>query len=568
MRKKIAFVFFNFCISIILWHSATSQHYRFTVVNMTPAARSPETFDDGEPNIAVNPANPQIIAASAFTFANNGTPCLNPPSPCTGVQFPNCRAPIYLSVDGGNTWQLRQILPSNNGITHDITLAFGSTGYLYAGILKGCQFPDVFRGFMTLRSASNSNAYWTSPTLTDMREVDNKFGAQFDQPWIVACGARDPGNQQVFHDQVFVGVNRNQNRRSAIPAEEGKTARIIFSNNAESPTPIFNARLIETVGTAERNLSGIRVAAHSSGKVYAIFYRWKSGGLNAERLNAGFRTELSPPNCDVVVVRDDHLGTESIPFGALGGPAGIVVANDQVVPISYPQLSYMGIDDGGKLGNVRLVGANLSIAVDPNNDQHVFIAWCAKSNNSYQLYFSQSWDGGLTWSNNGLPPLPSTLNPAIAMTTDNKVGFLYQKLTDDGWWETHFTVKHWVTSTPLPLLIPQAGYIPDYVLNRFRDNELPLLDLAELNKRPSLGEYLDLEAVGNSFYGVFSAFNKPDSSSGRQRNWRFPEDVRFNRHQDQKTGQLVNAPGGSPVRNSVDPFFFKAEVFPSLVINK
>ena len=60
------------------------------LVNMIPRSLSGEAHQDSEPTIAVNPANPLQIAASAFT-----------PDPLKG-SF----SPIYISSDGGNTWTL------------------------------------------------------------------------------------------------------------------------------------------------------------------------------------------------------------------------------------------------------------------------------------------------------------------------------------------------------------------------------------------------------------------------------------------------------------------------------
>jgi hypothetical protein len=66
------------------------------VVNMIPNSLSGETNQDSEPTIAVNPANPLQIVGSAFT-----------PDPTGAGQ-----APLYISNDGGNTWLLNFIVPS------------------------------------------------------------------------------------------------------------------------------------------------------------------------------------------------------------------------------------------------------------------------------------------------------------------------------------------------------------------------------------------------------------------------------------------------------------------------
>src|SRR6266498_993866 len=97
----------------------TQQANGILVVNMIPKALSGETEQDSEPSLAVNPANPQEIVATAFT-----------PDPLGGDV-----APIFVSSDGGLTWTLRSTVPSD-GVTGDISIGFGGNGRLYGGILK------------------------------------------------------------------------------------------------------------------------------------------------------------------------------------------------------------------------------------------------------------------------------------------------------------------------------------------------------------------------------------------------------------------------------------------------
>ncbi|HKI00006.1 MAG TPA: hypothetical protein VJ999_12925 [Candidatus Sulfotelmatobacter sp.] len=91
------------------------------LVNMIPQSLSAEENQDSEPCLAVNPANPQQIVATAFT-----------PDPMGGPL-----APVYLSNDGGNSWSLQSIIPSQGPDTGtgDITVGFGQQN-LYSGILK------------------------------------------------------------------------------------------------------------------------------------------------------------------------------------------------------------------------------------------------------------------------------------------------------------------------------------------------------------------------------------------------------------------------------------------------
>src|SRR5439155_13898940 len=109
----------------ILMSSWTVHAQSVTVVNMIPVPQSFEFNSDSEPNLAVNPANPLQIAASAFTPDYTGLPNV---------------APIYVSPDGGMTWTLSPIIPlvpGNNCIgTCDITLRFsGSSDTLYVSWL-------------------------------------------------------------------------------------------------------------------------------------------------------------------------------------------------------------------------------------------------------------------------------------------------------------------------------------------------------------------------------------------------------------------------------------------------
>src|ERR1043166_1746319 len=92
---------------------ASNPPNQVLLVNIIPKSLSGETHQDSEPTIAVNPANPLQIAASAFT-----------PDPLRG-SF----APIYVSNEGGNTWTLNSIVPGNNRLTgtRDITVQFSKT---------------------------------------------------------------------------------------------------------------------------------------------------------------------------------------------------------------------------------------------------------------------------------------------------------------------------------------------------------------------------------------------------------------------------------------------------------
>src|SRR2546425_8726207 len=97
------------------------------VVDLIPVSLSGETWQDAEPFLALYASNPRLMAASAFT-----------PNPGGSA---SATAPIFVSDDGGDSWTLRNTVPSQ-AVTADITHAVGGNPpMLYAGILKVPDFP-------------------------------------------------------------------------------------------------------------------------------------------------------------------------------------------------------------------------------------------------------------------------------------------------------------------------------------------------------------------------------------------------------------------------------------------
>src|SRR5947208_14937486 len=205
------------------------------VVNMIPKSLSGETHQDSEPTIAVNPANPLQIAASAFT-----------PDPLKG-SF----APIYVSNDGGNTWTLNSIVPGNHRRTgtRDITLQFSkSTSTLYAGVLRG----DSRTTRLNILRTRNFAGATPMEILVDREDVD--------QPYVqvasVSSGA-DKGK-----DRVYVGNNDL--------GAGASSATIDQSLNGGAATPDFKNIRVESRTTAGQDGPPVRPSIHPDGTAYAI----------------------------------------------------------------------------------------------------------------------------------------------------------------------------------------------------------------------------------------------------------------------------------------------------------
>jgi hypothetical protein len=360
-----------------------------TVVNMIPRSLSRETQQDSEPSIAVNPANPQQIVATAFT-----------PDPAGGP-----RAPVFVSTDGGSTWALRTIVPGGEA-TSDISIGFSTQGgELYAGILN----------FTTgnLNILRTNNPFGTAPMTTLVDRADE------DQPWVTA--ATDGG-----HDHVYVSHN-NFNTQP-------KTATVELSANARTgAAPAgFAPHVVEHRATAQQDGPSVRTAVHSSGVVYGAYLRWvKVIKQTATALDL---------EVDVIVVRAENFATAASPFTALRDPgdkvAGLRVAKNRVMHFT---------GSVGPLGQER-IGSDLAIAVDPTNAQNVFLAWCDRvggvNGTDWTLHVRHSTDRGHTWSPDVFT-VKNAKNPSLAINDQGQVALLFQRLVGTGAaarWSTRLSV--------------------------------------------------------------------------------------------------------------------------------
>jgi hypothetical protein len=423
-----------------------------TVVNMIPQILSGESRTDSEPNLAVNPANTQNIAASAFT-----------PDPLGG---PN--APIYVSTNGGQTWALNSIVPNNDLLsgTHDITLRFGSaSNVLYAAILSGDipASPSTGGRLKILRT----NDFTSASAMTILVQRD-----RVDQPYLEAITVDGK-------DRVYVGNND-------LGAADGKTATIDWSADAATaPMPAgFASQRIEARDNCGKNAPSVRPAIHADGTIYAAFFHW----TNCPGSSGIYTT-------DVVVVRADNFAIGPAGFTALkekapplgDGNPGVRVVTGRKVPFSV-----------NPIGNQR-VGSRIAIAVDPSNSQRVYLAWGDGEDTArYALYVHQSSDGGATWSAD-LRKVLSATNPSLAITSQGQVGFLYQKFTGTAAnqrWETH-----------LERTSDDFTHFVDLILHQAPNN------VSDTTGAGPLGDYIHLMAVGQVFYGVFAGNNTPDMAN-------------------------------------------------------
>lgn len=241
------------------------------VVNVTPNVLSNDTQGDTEPSIAVDGANPQRIAITAFT-----------PDPAGSGS-----APIYMSTDGGVNWATVVCLPGGN-TTFDSSIRFaGQAGTFYAGILRA----DT-SNLSILRSAF--------PPAGLMAQLINRAGP--DQPWVVASWAGVPGGTA---ERVYVTSN------------DGGQAAVQFSlDAATAAAPAGFGAAVNLQLRPGSSRPSVRGAIHRSGRIYITFVRTGAGGS------------------DIVVMRDDAWGGNGFAdlVDPGDGIAGLRVVSGVTVP--------------------------------------------------------------------------------------------------------------------------------------------------------------------------------------------------------------------------------------------
>ncbi|HET9519944.1 MAG TPA: hypothetical protein VFO73_02740 [Candidatus Limnocylindrales bacterium] len=452
------------------------------VVNIIPNIFSGETNQDSEPNLAIDPADPRRIAASAFT-----------PDPLGGAN-----APVFVSVDGGLTWSLNNIVPSTAGnATGDITLGFGHGGRLYAGILRR-------PGGLRLNILRTTN--FTSPTVMDV--LVDRTGSGVDQPYVEA--ARVFRGSAAGRDRVYVGNND-------FNAASGRTATVDVSLDGAAATPPspanFNARRIEPRATNGQDLPPIRPAVHIDGTIYAAYFGWRTGALT-----------------DVVVARDDNWAAGATQFTNLTDSGDGLAGQRVVTGVNVPFENFQ------TMGMERLVASDLSVGVDPRDSSRVWVAWGDRpgGTTNLTLHVRRSTDRGQTWSAD-LRTIPNAKAPAICVNSRGRVGFLYQQLTGA------VPNQRWVTR------IERTG-------DDFATFGADVLATVPANAPaptflPYLGDYVDLKSPGKDFCGIFSANNTPNNAN-------FPTGIQYQRNANFATQTLFAADGITPVNVSIDPFFF------------
>ena len=421
------------------------------VSNTDPNLTNTDTFNDGETSIAVNPESPGEIVMTAFSGSWGAN------------------APLWHSTDGGNIWTKQFTVPAPPGITAggcpcDQAVDYGRNDQMSGTFLiSGNGGFDVFSGTSTNPASS---AAWNWLVIAGVTQLTNNlvpssFGNS-DQPWLLVN--RDPTT--ATQDNVHAAYD---------DFSGGPDMRVAVSYGVDPP----NFTVDNQSGTSTGGVNpGHRLAVDpQTGFVYSLFQRCVG--------NCGG----DPKNIDFMLNRSTDGGATWILNGNAGG---IIVANansTQPTP---------------KFGTVNaLLGGADHATVDPNNGDVYYVYGNRDGGTGNDRLairrIQDNGGGGVTVGpENFVTGQVEAAIPSVAVLSNGTVGVFYY--TFDG------------LSGGIPSFsahLAQSGdqgvTFSDQVLLSFLSSATD----SGNNRQRVLGDYMQMKAVSNCFFGSFTGNGVP-----------------------------------------------------------
>lgn len=412
------------------------------VSNTDPNLTNTDTANDGETNIAINPANPNEIVMTAFSGGWGAN------------------SPIWHSLNGGATWTKQFTVPVptgfGNGCPCDISIDYGRSNRLSGTFLK----TDVFTGTTNNPAAAAS---WNWLVAGGFAQVTNSTAVgdgNADQPWLLT----NPDPATPAQDNVYVAYddfNGGPNMRVAVAAG--------------SNPPNFTIDNQSGISTGSVN-PGHRLAENpTNGTVYSLFQR---------RIAAG---DDGSQNINYMLNRSTDGGQT---WTLNGNANGIIVGNgDSTQP--YP-----------KFGTVNaLLGGADHAAVDPATGDVYYVYGsrdAATNNNRLAIRRITGGNGVVTVGPevfvNG--QVESAI-PSVAVNSDGVVGVFYYTYNGIVGGFPQFTAR--VTFS----LDQGATFVNDTALHTFASSAVDDGGGSTTRQRV-LGDYMQMKAVGRAFFGSYT----------------------------------------------------------------
>jgi uncharacterized repeat protein (TIGR01451 family) len=421
------------------------------VSNTDPNLTNTDTFNDGETSIAVNPESPGEIVMTAFSGSWGAN------------------APLWHSTDGGNLWTKQFTVPAPPGIAAggcpcDQAVDYGRNDQMSGTFLiSGNGGFDVFSGTSTDPASSPAWNWLVIAGVTQMTNnlVPTSFGNS-DQPWLLVN--RDPTTST--QDNVHAAYD---------DFSGGPDMRVAVSYGVNPP----NFTVDNQSGTSTGGVNpGHRLAVDPrNGFVYSLFQRCVG--------NCGG----DPKNIDFMLNRSTDGGATWTLNGMAGG---IIVGNgDSTQPTP-------------KFGTVNaLLGGVDHAAVDPNNGDVYYVYGSRDSGTGNdRLAIRRIQDdgvGGVTVGpENFVTGQAEAAIPSVAVLSNGTVGVFFYTFDGLSGGIPSFSA-HLAQSSD------QSVTFTDQVLLSFLSSATDNGN----NRQRVLGDYVQMKAVSNCFFGSFTGNGVP-----------------------------------------------------------
>ena len=421
------------------------------VSNTDPNLTNTDMFNDGETSIAVNPESPGEIVMTAFSGSWGAN------------------APLWHSTDGGNIWTKQFTVPAPPGIAAggcpcDQAVDYGRNDQMSGTFLiSGNGGFDVFSGTSTNPGSAAAWNWLVIAGVTQMTNnlVPSSFG-NADQPWLLVN--RDPTT--ATQDNVHAAYD---------DFSGGPDMRVAVSYGVNPP----NFTVDNQSGTSTGGVNpGHRLAVDPrNGFVYSLFQRCVG--------NCGG----DPKNIDFMLNRSTDGGATWTLNGMAGG---IIVANaDSTQPTP-------------KFGTVNaLLGGVDHATVDPNNGDVYYVYGNRDGGTGNDRLairrIQDNGGGGVTVGpENFVTGQVEAAIPSVAVLSNGTVGVFYYTFDGLSGGIPSFSA-HLAQSSD------QGVTFSDQVLLTFLSSATDNGN----NRQRVLGDYMQMKAVSNCFFGSFTGNGVP-----------------------------------------------------------
>jgi hypothetical protein len=428
----------------------------------------PQTYNDwgNEPFIAVNPVNPSDMIISSFAY---GTPATGDPG-----------ASLWYSTNGGASWSIR--FPINTdpgagvGAPFDQTYAYDSNGVLH-GVVLGINLSNgnqnIYQGSTSAPGNDGLNGHpasswqWTAQGAINNQTITSTTA---DQPWMAISG-----------NNILAGYDNFNSNFTAV--EE----RAVMSTDGGATFTSSNDLAVSRGGQVFSGPvnPGLRLTTDSAGHAYAIY-----GIPSADLGNSVHTIDYRLNRYTFGSSTWDYTNSTSNP-GGLGIDSGNSTQGNTSQNLSF----------GGKnmlLGNVTSVAATA-------DGSRVYAVYGKQDGTGvdrlYLATFATVAGNLVEQPNSGVNPFSiageRSALPSVAVAANGTIGVLYQTTPSPNIFEVH-----------LALSLDQGLTFSDQTLLSYNTTNIPL----QGGNDRLLGDYEDLTAVGDTFYGTFPGAG--DTNSG------------------------------------------------------